>query len=581
MSGLSAPNYQFAIGSTANFTITRAPLTVSATSDTKVYDGTTDSSAVPIVSGLKGSDSVTGLSQAFQSKDVLGPNGSTLVVTGYTVNDGASGNNYAVSLNTATGTITPKPVTGWFTAADKPYDGTTSATIVDRGLIGLIPGDVVNLGGGNATFASADPGTWTVTLNGAALSGTDRDNYSLVLPVTTTATIYRINVTITGAVAQDKVYDGTTAATVDFSGATLVGVVSGHDVTIDASTYSASFDTKDVGSDKPVTVSGVKLAGANAGMYTLTQPSGLTADITPAPLTVAFVAEDKVYDGTTEAVIHSPSITAGIVDAEEVTVEVAAGAKGTFASKNVGTWTVTAEPSDFVLGGADAGNYEISTVTATQADITPAPLTVAFVAEDKVYDGTTEAVIHSPSITAGIVDAEEVTVEVAAGAKGTFASKNVGTWTVTAEPSDFVLGGADAGNYEISTVTATTARILYGMSDSFFLPPINTPGHGIPVSVFKAGSTIPVKFQVFDAFGTPIDFAVATISFWKYSAVVPSGEEEMTVASQANTGILFRYDPISQQYIFNLSTKGFPKGNYFIRVTLDSGQQPQVNIGLK
>jgi len=491
VSGLSAPNYQFAIGSTANFTITRAPLTVSATSDTKVYDGTTDSSAVPIVSGLKGSDSVTGLSQAFQSKDVLGPNGSTLVVTGYTVNDGASGNNYAVSLNTATGTITPKPVTGWFTAADKPYDGTTSATIVDRGLIGLIPGDVVNLGGGNATFASADPGTWTVTLNGAALSGTDRDNYSLVLPVTTTATIYRINVTITGAVAQDKVYDGTTAATVDFSGATLVGVVSGHDVTIDASTYSASFDTKDVGSDKPVTVSGVKLAGANAGMYTLTQPSGLTADITPAPLTVAFVAEDKVYDGTTEAVIHSPSITAGIVDAEEVTVEVAAGAKGTFASKNVGTWTVTAEPSDFVLGGADAGNYEIS------------------------------------------------------------------------------------------TVTATTARILYGMSDSFFLPPINTPGHGIPVSVFKAGSTIPVKFQVFDAFGTPIDFAVATISFWKYSAVVPSGEEEMTVASQANTGILFRYDPISQQYIFNLSTKGFPKGNYFIRVTLDSGQQPQVNIGLK
>ncbi len=34
---------------------------------------------------------MTGLSQAFTSKDVLGSNGSTLTVTAYTVNDGNGG----------------------------------------------------------------------------------------------------------------------------------------------------------------------------------------------------------------------------------------------------------------------------------------------------------------------------------------------------------------------------------------------------------------------------------------------------------------------------------------------------------
>ena len=41
---------------------------------------------------------MTGLTQAFASKDVLGTDGSTLDVTGYTVNDGNGGNDYTVTL---------------------------------------------------------------------------------------------------------------------------------------------------------------------------------------------------------------------------------------------------------------------------------------------------------------------------------------------------------------------------------------------------------------------------------------------------------------------------------------------------
>ena len=63
--------------------------------------------------GLQGSDSVTSLTQSYQSKNVLGSNLSTLeVAAGYTVNDGNSGNNYTVTTNTAAGTITGRGLTG-------------------------------------------------------------------------------------------------------------------------------------------------------------------------------------------------------------------------------------------------------------------------------------------------------------------------------------------------------------------------------------------------------------------------------------------------------------------------------------
>ena len=57
-------------------------------------------------------DSVIALTQSFASRNVLGPNGSTLNVdAGFTVNDGNAGGNYSVVTNTAAGTITAKALT--------------------------------------------------------------------------------------------------------------------------------------------------------------------------------------------------------------------------------------------------------------------------------------------------------------------------------------------------------------------------------------------------------------------------------------------------------------------------------------
>jgi sugar lactone lactonase YvrE len=110
-----------AASAVAPFTITSAPLTISAVTDSKTYDGGTVSSQTPTVGALFGTDTVTGLSQAFTSKDVLGTNGSTLVVTGYTVNDGDGGKDYTVSTQNASGAITPAALTVNVADAVKTY----------------------------------------------------------------------------------------------------------------------------------------------------------------------------------------------------------------------------------------------------------------------------------------------------------------------------------------------------------------------------------------------------------------------------------------------------------------------------
>ena len=86
--------------------------------------------------------------------------------------------------------------------------------------------------------------------------------------------------------ADNKQYDGNTNATVNFTGASLMGVVSGDTVRINSSGYTCELCHEDRGNGKPVTVTGVTLGGGDAGNYTVSQPTGLTADITAKNLTI-------------------------------------------------------------------------------------------------------------------------------------------------------------------------------------------------------------------------------------------------------------------------------------------------------
>lgn len=94
--------------------IAQADLTLTAVSDTKVFDGSTTSTVVltaaNTATGLLGTDTVSGLSQAFDSAEV--GERTLALASGYTVDDGNNGGNYRVVVQTAAGSITPAPDTG-------------------------------------------------------------------------------------------------------------------------------------------------------------------------------------------------------------------------------------------------------------------------------------------------------------------------------------------------------------------------------------------------------------------------------------------------------------------------------------
>jgi hypothetical protein len=110
-----------------------------------------------------------------------------------------------------------------------------------------------------------------------------------------------------------------------------------------------------------------------------------------------------------------------------------------------------------------------------------------------------------------------------------------------------------------------------------FLPPINTDGS----SIFKLGSTVPIKFQLKDLQGNFITDAKVILNTAKLTSSVFGSEVEAISTAAATTGNLFRYDPASNQYIFNLSTKGLSKGTYQLKVTIDDSIIKTVAISLK
>ncbi|WP_042464183.1 Ig-like domain-containing protein [Neobacillus dielmonensis] len=151
-------------------------------------------------------------------------------------------------------------------------------------------------------------------------------------------------------------------------------------------------------------------------------------------------------------------------------------------------------------------------------------------------------------------------------ASGTIDTSTPGKHTQTITATD------NAGNTVEKTVSYTVVYNYGGI-----LQPIDSDG----ASVFKAGSTIPVKFQLKNISGNFISTAHASISFGKITDMVLGTVSEVGVNSNANAGNEFRYDPTSKQYIFNLSTKGLTAGTYKISITLDDGTTKTVNVSLR
>ena len=447
LSGDDAANYSLA-SEVVSGMITAKPLSISGTSVTKVYDGdttaTSDEVSVGTVSGKVGSENVTVSGAGTFAGDTVGTHNVSLV---YSLS-GDDAANYSLASEVVSGAITAKPLTVSGSSASKVYDGDTTATSGEVS-VGTVSGKVgveeVTVSG-TGTFASATVGTHDVSLV-YSLSGADAGNYSAPANETVSngGVISVLGLTQSGASAANKMYDGTTGATI--SGGSLSGVVGADTVSVSS---SGVFSDKNVGSGKTVTLA---LTGSDASNYTISNGGTTTANITAKTANITgTTASNKTYDAATSASLSSDgTITAGDIESgDDLSLS---SASGVFADKHVGSGkTVTVS---YTLGGADASNY-VASGNAVTADITAKTANITgTAASNKTYDAATSASLSANgTITAGDIESgDDLSLS---SASGVFADKNVGSGkTVTVS---YTLGGADAGNY-VASGNAVTADI--------------------------------------------------------------------------------------------------------------------------
>ena len=520
--GNGGNNYNTAALRSAAGTITPAQITVSATSDTKVYDGTTTSMAVPTQSAgtIYGQDSITTNGQAFSSKNVMGSNGSTINANAVTVNDGNNGNNYAVTYQSAAGTITPAQILIKAGSDTKTYDGTTDSSAAQTLSSGSIQsGDSITFNG--QTFASKDVlGTNNSTLNAnqvAINDGNNGNNYAVtyqsntgtITPLSTTVSITGASTTYNGAnqsvsgytvsnlIAGDslnvigdtisgrnagtyvsnasasnsnyaitvnqgslnigklaltiaantdtKLYDSTTNSSVG----PTVGTLAGGD---SISGVSQSFDSKNVlgtGNSSLSVNPRYTINDGNSGNNYVVSLVGATGSITPVTLNLAALADSKVYDSTVNSI--KPVAVSGILGTDTVSATQA------FNSPNVLTANTTFVNSYVVNDGNNGANYNVVTTTAV-GSITPVPVVISGIrAQSKIYDGNTNVVLDTSGLTtSGVVSGESIVTTVA----GQFDTPSVGT---SKQVSLMMLNSAGVGtnlsNYNIMNQAVTTADI--------------------------------------------------------------------------------------------------------------------------
>ncbi|MFN5840085.1 MAG: YDG domain-containing protein, partial [Acidimicrobiaceae bacterium] len=459
LTGSSLSNYVLStVGApTASADITLRPLNVTISATSKVYNASTTATVTYSDNRVSGDQFSISGTATFDSKNF--GTGKTVTASGITLTGTDAANYSQNSTATTAANITRRSltVTGTFTVANRQYDATTDATPQITlpsvaGLSDVQSGDDATLSGTPTfTFAQATVGnSIAITTSGYSVVGADAANYVLTQP-SFTANITQRPLTIGGtlSVTSTKVYNRTTAASItDTSLLTLVNVPAGDandPAKVALASLTATYDNKNVGTAKTVTVATASLTGTTASNYTITTAGAptTTADITQRPITLGFTMGNKTYDGTANATV---TFTDTRISGDTLTVS----GTPTYPDKNVGTnRTVTA--TNMSISGADAPNYSFNTTATATSTIFARALAVTITASSKTYDGNAAAsVLYADNRISGDV----LTVSGTA----TFSSKTYGiSKTVTA--SSITLSGTDAANYSPNSSTTTTATI--------------------------------------------------------------------------------------------------------------------------
>ena len=474
-------NYTLTGKTTADFVITPKAVTVSGiTAKDKVYDGNTnvvlDYSAVTL-GGVLENDTLT--VTATGTLESAGVGERKVRISDLTLG-GASAANYVLAESgnqtETTANITAKQITVTITPNGGTYGSVVAAAAKLSGAVAgeNIPVTLTYTGNGyDATDVPVNVGSYTVTASIA------NSNYTLTGKTTADFVITPKAVTVSGITAKDKVYDGNTNVVLDYSAVTLGGVLENDTLTV---TATGTLESAGVG-ERKVRISDLTLGGASAANYVLAESGNQTetsATITAKEVTVTITSKGGTYG----SVVAAAAKLSGAVDGENVPVTL------TYIGNNYSSATVPVNVGSYTVTASIANrNYTLTGKTTADFVITPKAVTVSGItANDKVYDGTTDATLDcSNAQFEGILKNDTLTVT----ATGTMESADVGEKKV--KIFNFKLGGASAANYVLAgsgNQAETTATITAKQITVSITPNGGIYGETITPATVKANDVV-------------------------------------------------------------------------------------------
>ncbi|NBO50075.1 MAG: hypothetical protein EBU80_10205, partial [Chitinophagia bacterium] len=287
--------------------------------------------------------------------------------------------------------------------------------------------------------------------------GSASGNYTLTQP-TLSANITAKALTITNAIANNKVYDGTNIATIT---GTLSGIVSNENVML---LGTGTFAQINVGTGIDVTSTST-LNGSDVGNYTLVQPTNLKADITPgAAAKLSFGQQPS----SAQAGSSLGSVTVLIQDAYGNTVTSSSSPVTIAISNNAGSGTLTGTQTVNAQSGiATFNSLAINkvgtgyTLTATSSSLTSTissafNITVGVASKLLLEDGNNQsATVNTAVSTLPSVIVKDEYDNVVSGVSVTFAVTGGGGSITGASATTNASGIATLGSWTLGTTAGT------------------------------------------------------------------------------------------------------------------------------
>jgi mucin-19 len=511
----AAANYAFTQFVDGRVTVTPATLSIVAQAASRTY-GAAEPTFAGSITGLRNGDAlsaaVTG-TLAFSTNATLSSNvgtyglmgsGLSLVGANYVLAQ-AAGNATALS-------VTPAALTVNVASATKTYDGNAFAGGAGVSYAGFLNGDTSAVLSGSTTYAGTSQGARHAGSYVLTAGGQTAANYTLsYVPGTLTVSPKTITATLT---ANDKVYDGTTAAT---GALTLHGLVGSETL---GKTFTATFNSKDVTSANLVTAGSVYLADGTglASDYVLGSGQTAAARITPLSVAVTGVAAvDRVYDATVRASLAGAPVVTPIAGAGDSPV-VAGTVLAVFGDANAAA-NKPVSVTGYSLSGTGASNYALVQPSGLTATIAKATLDVLANADAKLVT-TADGTNFNGVSYAGFVGADTAAV---VGGTLVIARSNATTQAAGTYAGVLQASGLSAQNYAMNYVAgdytivpagqllirAANGSATYGSAASFNISSVEylTNGGQVLTGLTAVGGS-GNSFQYSDGAGGTVDFTL-------------------------------------------------------------------------